>query len=190
MLDELQLCSVARDDAPHEDNLLIEAVSLLVQRQRETEGWVAEQVEQAEERAAAVEHRYAELEGRLAGIEFQLDRLVRELEPGRGDAVSGQQLARLREQVDELKSDTDGRPPRAARSAEPSLPTRSAEAPPRTADAAVAPRAAVPARVGVASADSVWEFFGPTPQDRFGILLIFLGVVAVLYALLSQLRFG
>lgn len=180
MLDELQLCSVARDDAPHEDNLLIEAVSLLVQRQRETEGWVAEQVEQAEERATAVEHRYAELEGRLAGIEFQLDRLVRELEPGRGDAVSGQQLARLREQVDELKSDTDGRPPRAARSAEPSLPAPSAEAPSRSA---------VPVTVGVASTVSVWEFFGPTPSQRLGILLMFLGIVAVLYAVLMLLRF-
>src|SRR5690348_5925957 len=126
MLDELQLRSVARDlpqeEAPHEDNLLIEAVSLLVQRQRETEAWVAEQVEQAEERAAAVEQRYAELEGRLAGIEFQLDRLVRELEPGRGEAAPGSQLARLREQVEELKSDTDGRPPRTSRSVEPAVP--------------------------------------------------------------------
>jgi hypothetical protein len=57
MLDERQFRAVARDDAPHEDNLLIEAVLLLVQRQRETETWLAEQVEQAEERAAAVELR-------------------------------------------------------------------------------------------------------------------------------------
>ena len=57
-------------------NLLIEAVSLLVQRQRETEGWVAEQIWQAEERAAATERRYAELEARLLGIEEHVSRLV------------------------------------------------------------------------------------------------------------------
>jgi hypothetical protein len=181
MLDELQLRSVARDDAPHEDNLLIEAVSLLVQRQRETETWVAEQVDQAEERAAAVEQRYAELEGRLAGIEFQLDRLVRELEPGRGDVASGQQLARLREQVEDLKSDTDGRPPRASRSAAAVVPSRSVEPAPPTPTA-------VPATVG-ATITSTLDLFGATPQDRFGILLMFLGIVAVLYAVLMLLRF-
>ena len=98
------------DEATHEvgENLLIEAVSLLVQRQRETESWVAEQVWQAEERATEVEHRYAELEARLAGIEEQLDRLLSEVEPGRSAAVD-ERLARLREQVEGLKSAADGR---------------------------------------------------------------------------------
>jgi hypothetical protein len=35
-----------------------------------------------------------------------------------------------------------------------------------------------------------WELLGSTPEDRFGIVLIGLGAIAVLYALLSQLRFG
>src|SRR5919202_2974216 len=78
---------VSRKDDAHEvqeeGNLLIEAVSLLVQRQRETESWVAEQLWQAEERAAATERRYAELESRLASIEEHLARLVHEVEPPR-----------------------------------------------------------------------------------------------------------
>ena len=81
-----------------EGNLLIEAVSLLVQRQRETESWVAEQVWQAEERSAAADQRYAELESRLAEIEEHLARLVHELEPPTGDAVVDDRLARLRDE--------------------------------------------------------------------------------------------
>jgi hypothetical protein len=103
------------DEATHEENLLIEAVSLLVQRQRETESWVAEQVWQAEERATEAERRYADLETRLMGIEEQLDRLLREVEPGRSAAVD-ERLARLREQVEGLKSASDGRSVRAGSS--------------------------------------------------------------------------
>src|SRR6266849_2605466 len=87
-----------------EGNLLIEAVSLLVQRQRETEGWVAEQIWQADERAAAAERRYADLEVRLAGIEEHLSRLVQEVEPAHGDALVDERLSRLREQVEGLKT--------------------------------------------------------------------------------------
>jgi hypothetical protein len=99
-------------EVKEEGNLLIEAVSLLVQRQRETEGWVAEQIWQAEERAAAAERRYAELEDRLGGIEEHLSRLVNELEPAPGgNAEVDQRLSRLREQVEDLKTvGTDGRP--------------------------------------------------------------------------------
>jgi hypothetical protein len=99
-------------EVKEEGNLLIEAVSLLVQRQRETEGWVAEQIWQAEERAAAAERRYAELEDRLGGIEEHLSRLVNELEPASGgNAEVDQRLSRLREQVEDLKTvGTDGRP--------------------------------------------------------------------------------
>ncbi|MBV9132213.1 MAG: hypothetical protein JO318_05925 [Chloroflexi bacterium] len=215
------------DEGQEEDNLLIEAVSLLVQRQRETEAWVAEQIDQAHERSVAAERHYAELETRLLGLEDQIDRLVRELEPGRGDTVAGQRLARLREQVEDLKSETDGRPlrsvpapvlPPAPRAMEQSAPPpdRSTEAPapvphrsvqvdaasatrgtletsapppPRTyeREVMVAP-AARPASQGAGA--SLLEFMGPTPQDRFGVVLIFLGVVAVLYAVLTQLRLG
>src|SRR5437868_14500501 len=88
-----------RTEVKVEGNLLIEAVSLLVQRQRETESWVAEQIWQAGERASATDRRYAELEARLEGIEAHLARLVHEVEPTRGDPVGDERLARLRERV-------------------------------------------------------------------------------------------
>src|ERR1051325_10074141 len=86
-------------DIKHEGNLLIEAVSLLVQRQRETEAWIAEQIWQAVERAATVERHYADLGARLAGIEAHLDRLAHGLELSRGNPATEARLARLREQV-------------------------------------------------------------------------------------------
>jgi hypothetical protein len=219
---------VARDlshaGAHEEDNLLIEAVSLLVQRQRETEVWVAEQIDQADERAASVERQYAALESRLAGIEEQLDSLIREVEPGRGDAVVGQRLARLREQVADLRSDSDGRSLRSVPSAAPvepqaaprepdayppapplqSLSTTDAyRAPPQSLpEAPIAAEAARPSPSGVSAATaspaplsaaaraSLWELTGPTSRDRFGLGLIGFGVIAVLYAVLTQLRFG
>jgi hypothetical protein len=246
---ELQFGSVARDlphdqdPNPEEDNLLIEAVSLLVQRQRETESWVTEQIDQAHERTLSSERRYAEFEARLAGIEEQLDRLVRDLEPGRGDAAAGQRLARLREQVEDLKSDTDGRPLRSVPTAstpprtfedEAPVPRRTLEseaapvrrtleaevpvprrpledespgtlegAPPRVAIAAEGPlprrtiereapsqRTREPEPQSRSAGMGLLELMGATPQDRFGVVLIFLGIVAVLYAVLTQLRIG
>jgi hypothetical protein len=262
---------VARDlsspaEAHNEDNLLIEAVSLLVQRQRETEAWVAEQVEQADERAASVERHYTALESRLAGIEEQLDSLIREVEPGRGDAVVGQRLARLREQVADLRSDSDGRSLRSVPSATPvepqaaprqpdaypvpptsgsapdtyrgspptsgsapdtyrgspptsgSAPDAYRESPPASGSApeayrtltpsatdapiaAEAPRASSSSTPGLSAVAaglasstaggraSFWELTGPTSRERFGLAVIGLGVVAVLYAVLTQLRF-
>jgi hypothetical protein len=211
---------LSHDEAHQEDNLLIEAVSLLVQRQRETEAWVAEQIEQADERAASVERHYAALESRLAGIEEQLDSLVREVEPGRGDAVVGQRLARLREQVADLRTQSDERslrslPPAAAAvsvaSTSPVAPVapvtpvtpvepqrREPEAnhvPPSVSE--VPPPVQAPPAVtastagaGIGTRASLWELTGPTSRDRFGLALIGLGVVAVLYAVLTQLRFG
>src|SRR5260370_35413953 len=75
-------------EGKEEGNLLIEAVSLLVQRQRETEGWVAEQICQADERAAAPHRRNADLELRLAGIERHRPRLGQAGQPARGEAPS------------------------------------------------------------------------------------------------------
>jgi len=97
------LSDLNRSEVKEEGNLLIEAVALLVQRQRETESWVAEQIWQSEERAAATDRRYAELEARLEGIEQHLARLVHEIEPTPGDTASDERLARLREQVEGLK---------------------------------------------------------------------------------------
>jgi hypothetical protein len=121
---------LSRVEVKEEGNLLIEAVALLVQRQRESEGWIAEQIWQAEERAAAAERRYAELEVRLVGIEENLARLTHEVEPAPGDAVVEERLARLREQVEGLKSGGDGRTGR---------PTAVPDRPPEPAPVAEAP---------------------------------------------------
>src|SRR5712691_7470225 len=112
---DVKKTEVKKTEVKEEGNLLIEAVSLLVQRQRETEGWVAEQIWQAEERAAATERRYAELEARLVGIEEHLARLVHDVDVVPGGALDDERLARLREQVEGLKSvGADGYTNRAA----------------------------------------------------------------------------
>jgi hypothetical protein len=184
-------------EVKEEGNLLIEAVSLLVQRQRETEGWVAEQIWQAEERAAATERRYAELESRLVGIEEHLSRLVHDVEVVPGGGLDDERLARLREQVEGLKSvGADGYtnrgapvvapPPVAAPTPayDPDV-TRPMPTPPE-------PRYVEPPRAAATSPQGVGflELLGATPQDRWGVVLIGGGAVAVLYALLTQLRFA
>jgi hypothetical protein len=142
----------------HEENLLIEAVSLLVQRQRETESWVAEQVWQTEERATATERRYADLETRLAGIEEQLGQLLREVGSGRSEVVD-EGLARLREQVQDLKSAADGHPTRSVTTqvlprAEEAPPPREPELRPAQAVAVPDPDAPRPARNAAEVRDS------------------------------------
>jgi hypothetical protein len=219
---------LSHNDVTEEDNLLVEAVSLLVRRQRETETWVTEQVCQSQERAAATDRRYADLETRLAGIEQQLSRLVREFEPNRGEPGGDERLARLREQVEGLKSETDGRPvgasgsptnvPSASSNGPQPLPPPNAVhkevtespgpiEPPRAVDASPptiaapqpveSPRPAASASTAPAGvtapggrAISFWDLLGSTTADRFGLILIGVGLVAVLYAILSQLHLG
>jgi hypothetical protein len=198
---------LSRTEVKEEGNLLIEAVALLVQRQRETESWVAEQIWQAEERAAATDRRYAELEARLEGIEEHLARLVHEIEPARGDPAADERLARLREQVEGLKitPSTAGQSARGG-----PLPSVSSEyAAPPGADISLPPRepegarpvapaepryqrqaVAAPGSGGSSSGVTFWDLLGPSPQDRFGLVLIGAGAVAVLYAILTQLRFS
>jgi hypothetical protein len=192
------LSDLNRGEGREEGNLLIEAVSLLVQRQRETESWIAEQITQAEDRAAASERRYAELEVRLAGIEEHLARLLPDVEPLRDDAAVDERLERLREQVEGLRSSGEARTlrpsPVPAAVAEPALDRESRPTPePRTLSMRPAPEARPrpPTTVGVASGQSVsfWSVLGQTPQDRFGLVLIGAGLVAVVYAVLTQLRF-
>jgi hypothetical protein len=186
---------LSRTEVKEEGNLLIEAVALLVQRQRETESWVAEQIWQAEERAAATDRRYAELESRLEGIEEHLARLVHEVEPTAGGPLDDERLARLREQVEGLKSvGADGYTNRAAPVTAPT-PAATATYDPditRPVPTAPEPRYAEPSRAVAASPQGVGflELLGATPQDRWGVALIGAGAVAVLYALLTQLRFA
>ena len=224
--------NLPRSELGEEDNLLVEAVSLLVQRQHETEKWVAEKVSQADERTAATERRYAELEARLADLEEQLARVAREVEPSHGDAAPDERLARLRAQLEALKSGGNGVPaaiasPRGASHAPEAAPARDPEAARASAPDArpAAPRddrptnesapeyqpripippewrsryaarpmkaptpsrgEPMPPRQGVTFLDVL----GSSPQDRFGLVFIGVGAVAVLYALLSLLRGG
>ena len=174
-------------DIRNEENLLIEAISLLVQRQRETEAWLSDQIVQAGERTAATDRRYAELESRLAGIEAQLQRLVPALEPS-ASGEPDERLARLREQVEGLRSGNDvrtarGQPP-------PRLPPP--EAPRETSQQASRVPSPETARgphadqVAPGQGSTLSDLLGRTPADRFGSFLIAIGALAVVYAVLSQ----
>ena len=177
--------NLSQSEVKEEGNLLIEAVTLLVQRQRETESWVAEQIWQAEERAAAADRSYAELESRLEGIEAHLARLLHDLEPGRGGPGDGERLARLREQLEGLKQ-SPGTAGHSARGG--STASMSSESPP-TSVVEQHPTAG-PAAIGRGPSVTFWDLLGSSPQDRFGLVLIGAGMIAVLYAILSQLRFS
>jgi hypothetical protein len=155
-------------DTVDEENLLIEAISLLVQRQREMEAWLADQISQADDRTSTAEQRYTELESRLAGIEDRLERLVRDFEPS-AIGPSEDRLARLREQVEGLKSETDGR-------------TIRGQPPPRLASPEPPPPSPSPSPRG----STLSDVLGRTPADRFGSFLIAIGALAVVYAVLSQ----
>ena len=268
------LSDVNRGEVREEGSLLIEAVSLLVERQRETESWIAEQIWQAEERAAAAERLYAELADRLAGIEEHLARLVQDVEPLRDDAAVDARLERLREQVEGLKSSGEARTLRPAPVSGPIAfaaddllaagpePAQGAARPASGGQAAAESPAATPGRTAALSqlasarqpaaaphdvlsghtavggqgaagghetassqwtssgrgaaggyegasgrvagsdqragagqgassdrAGGFWVLFGETPRDRFGLVLMGVGLVAVAYAGLTQLRF-
>ncbi len=165
-----------RREVMEKGNLLIEAVSLLVQRQRETESWIAEQIWQAEERATATERVAADFEARLTAIEAHLARLVHDVEPLRDDAGVDARLERLREQVAGLKSGADARTSRPA----PVV----AGAPASISSPMARPQTAPTSGPGV----SFWQLLGPSPDGRFGVVLIGAGALAVLYAILTQLR--
>lgn len=194
-----------------EGNLLVEAVSLLLQRQRETESWLTEQFRQTERSAAQVERRYTELDQRLSRIEQRLAGLVRNVDPSTAD---DRQLSRLREQVETLSSGVTtltarptpivGLPPRPGWTSPPrgvgpredvAAVTPAPEPPSATAEPAVVRVEAAPAEAVVRTAPQpraggVWYILGDTPADRFGALLIGGGAIAVLYTVLTQLGFS
>jgi hypothetical protein len=205
--------NLPRRDASEEGNLLIEAISLLIERQRETESWVAEQLSQAEERTEATDRRQAELDSRLTALQDQLSRLMRELGASRAEAAVDQRLARLREQLEDLRSQTEPRPvrstsPGGVTSLDVALARRQSDAqrpsppPPEVAaparvepearsgpDGASQPPRAVTIKAPASKGDrSLWALMGPTPQHRFGLVLIGVGVLALLYAILSQVH--
>ena len=171
--------NLPRHEGAEEENLLIEAVSLLVQRQRENE-----------ERSAALELRLSELEAQLHG-------LVHDVSP----AVADDRLAALREQLEALRGEPGVRP--VAQVSPTSLdarrqaPTLSAAPPrlepvpppaPALQDVSSPTPAAPPSTP--AQAPSAWGVFGATPTARFSLLLIAVGVLALVYSAVLLLRFG
>jgi hypothetical protein len=151
-----------RRDIAEEENLLIEAVSLLVQRQRDTE------------------ERYAQLETRLAEIEAHLSRVA-------AAGAADERLALLRDQLEELRGESE---PRAVRSV--GVTSLEARRQPTPTFAAAAPptEPVTPAARAPAASPSAWDIFGATPRHRFAFLLIVVGVLAVLYSAFLLIRFG
>jgi hypothetical protein len=83
----------------HERALLLEALTLLVQRQAETESALIQQVGETNSRVAAMERRSRDLEERLAEIGERLQRLASEVEP---DPGLPRRVAVLQAQVERL----------------------------------------------------------------------------------------
>jgi len=194
---ELAEATVVRERA-----LLLEALTLLVKRQAETETALTAQLARTNARVAAAERRGLELEARLADIDARLQRLASEVAP---DPGLPRRVAVLQSQVENLQAAagstqaalavTEPRAPQAvisvaavaapAPQAVPSVATPSA--PPRQPQAApLAPRRA--ALVG--SPDTLWDRLGSTNQDRASVVLIGAGVLAVVFAAIAQLRPG
>ena len=188
--------NLPRREVSEEENLLIEAVSLLVQRQRDTEA-----------RTAAAERHFAELESRLADIEARLS----EVAPSRVSGSVDKRLALLREQLEALRAESEGRgarpvgltslegrrqpgSPSPHPSAAPPSDTMVPRASANEAAAATPPvRAPLEHRAAQAAAGgavSAWDVFGATPRHRFALLLIVVGVLAVLYSAFLLIRFG
>jgi hypothetical protein len=98
--------SVVNDE---ESSLLVEAVSLLVQRQREAEVWLAEQFRQTLLSDSALDRRMAELEERLGRIQARLGTLAAEVDP---NLASAGDIARLEQGLQSLTNGAAGFPAR------------------------------------------------------------------------------
>jgi hypothetical protein len=183
--DEQAEATVIRERA-----LLLEALTLLVQRQTETETALADQLARTNNRVATVERHCVELEARLADIDTRLQRLALEVQP---DPGLPQRVAVLQAQVERLHGHAAASEavPRAQPVAAPGpMPVAAASA---SAPPPVRPRAApLPPRraVLVASGDTLWDRLGATNQDRASVVLIGTGVLVVVFAALAQLRVG
>jgi hypothetical protein len=155
--------------------LLLEALTLLVQRQAETESALADQVVRTTTRVANVERRGAELDARVADIDARLRQLATQVEPDPG--LPGR-VAVLQAQLQELQltRTAESTPPT------PPPPTAPTEPPP--------PKSPPPEPAVVAPANTVWERLGATNQDRASAVLIGAGVLVVVFAALAQLRLG
>jgi len=167
-----------------EADLLIEAVSLLGQRQQELDAWAAERERASDERLVAVEERQAEFERRLAALEQR----VAQLDDGEHGGPAGgpeDRLERLRQQVEELRGaavQIDEAAPESDVLPAPEPAPVAAPAPARAAAvASSAPTTVAQPSVGV------WQRLEQMPRNRLDMLLLVLGAVVVLYAGLWQI---
>jgi len=89
-----------RGDSPipdQEAELLIEAISLLAQRQQETEMWAAERIRFAEDRATSAEHRLTSIETQLSALEGAVAKLSDQEEPALIAGTPEECLAKIQE---------------------------------------------------------------------------------------------
>jgi hypothetical protein len=82
-----------------EARLMVEAVSLLLERAREIEVTTTDGFRRGQQRAAEIDLRWAAIEERLERIERRLAWLVPRLKPGPGQAA---EFARLVAEIDSL----------------------------------------------------------------------------------------
>jgi hypothetical protein len=184
--------------------LLLEALTLLVQRQAETESTMTDQVARTNARVVNVERRGTALEARVADIDARLRQLAIQVEPDPGlasrVAVLQAQLQQLHvaripdDEPEPLQSSVVTSAPPSPTPTPPSLTPRTSlhaqairqpQTPPPRRDV-MPPRRAVL----VGSADALWDRLGNTNQDRASLVLIGTGVLVVVVAALAQLRPG
>jgi hypothetical protein len=155
--------------ATEEARLLVEAVSLLLEREREIEATMTDRFRRAELRAAEVSTRWQDIEQRLVRIERRLAELAPTIDPRRAGAAELSQLKREVESLP-LRATT---PVRTARGAEPTVAQPEVESPTPAARNA-----------------SVWGVLGETLEARFGAALMAVGAMLLLVVLFSQAGIG
>jgi hypothetical protein len=175
-----------------ESRLLVEAVSLLLEREREIEATLTDRFHHAERHAARVERGYAEVEARVHRIEKRLAELAPSIDPRSGDLAV---LAQIRGQLTALA------PPAGPAAAPEPLqqlvsvppsgppPVSPTPPPPPSSPATHADTASASSALTTSSADSgksPWSALGDTREARFGALLMAAGAIALLYIILTQ----
>jgi hypothetical protein len=177
--------------------LLFEAVTLLLQRQREMDAWVTQQVALARQAADRAEAREAAVSERVARIEERLARLTRSPSPAPAATTNGRYAyvpAHLTVTAPaSVPTPRNGYAAPIHAAAEPAMTDSEAAEPattdleaenPEVVEPEVVEDAGAPPPIRVAP--SGWDLLGPTPAARFGALLIGGGAVAALYGLLMQ----
>jgi len=189
-----------RGDTPipdQEAELLIEAISLLAQRQQETEMWAAERIRAAEDRATSAEHRLTSIETQLSALESAVGALVDQTEPALIAGTPEERLSRLREQVEELRVIPSGEEDAESQTVPPpepvavAAPPAASAAPPVAQTVAAPPPAPRPQPATVPApgpaGPSAWQRFEQMPRGQLEKALIVVGVLIVVYAGLWQI---